>query len=46
VKGLVEKPSVEDASSNTQILGRYIVTPRIVDILDNTKPGKGNGMNY
>lgn len=42
VKGLVEKPSVEDAPSNTAILGRYIVTPRIFDILDNTRPGKGN----
>lgn len=42
VKGLVEKPSVEEAPSNTAILGRYIVTPRIFDILDNTKPGKGN----
>ena len=42
VKGLVEKPSVEDAPSNTAILGRYIVTPRIFDILDKTKPGKGN----
>ncbi|WP_294395864.1 UTP--glucose-1-phosphate uridylyltransferase, partial [uncultured Clostridium sp.] len=42
VKGLVEKPSVEEAPSNTAILGRYIVTPKIFDILDNTKPGKGN----
>lgn len=42
VKGLVEKPSVEEAPSDTAILGRYIVTPRIFDILDNTKPGKGN----
>ena len=42
VKGLVEKPSVDEAPSNTAILGRYIVTPRIFDILDNTKPGKGN----
>lgn len=42
VKDLVEKPSIEDAPSNTAILGRYIVTPRIFDILDNTKPGKGN----
>lgn len=42
VKGLVEKPSIEEAPSNTAILGRYIVTPRIFDILDNTKPGKGN----
>ncbi|NME83758.1 UTP--glucose-1-phosphate uridylyltransferase GalU [Clostridium sp. SM-530-WT-3G] len=42
VKGLIEKPSVEEAPSNIAILGRYIVTPRIFDILDNTKPGKGN----
>ena len=42
VKGLVEKPSVDEAPSNTAILGRYIVTSKIFDILDNTKPGKGN----
>ena len=42
VKGLVEKPAVDEAPSNTAILGRYIVTPRIFDILDNTRPGKGN----
>ncbi|MDU7111603.1 MAG: UTP--glucose-1-phosphate uridylyltransferase, partial [Clostridium perfringens] len=41
VKGLVEKPSPEEAPSNVAILGRYIVTPRIFDILENTKPGKG-----
>ena len=41
VKGLVEKPSVEETPSNVAILGRYIVTPRIFDILENTKPGKG-----
>jgi UTP--glucose-1-phosphate uridylyltransferase len=42
VKGLVEKPNKEDTPSNTAILGRYIVTPKIFEILDNTKPGKGN----
>ncbi|OOM81524.1 UTP--glucose-1-phosphate uridylyltransferase [Clostridium puniceum] len=42
VKGLVEKPGKEDAPSNTAILGRYIVTPKIFEILENTKPGKGN----
>ena len=42
VRGMIEKPSVNEAPSNTAILGRYIVTPRIFDILDNTKPGKGN----
>lgn len=42
VKGLVEKPSQEDAPSNVAILGRYIVTPKIFEILENTAPGKGN----
>ena len=41
VKGLVEKPSVEEAPSNVAILGRYIVTPKIFEILERTKPGKG-----
>lgn len=41
VKDLVEKPSIEDAPSNVAILGRYIITPKIFDILENTKPGKG-----
>ena len=41
VKGLVEKPVVEEAPSNVAILGRYIITPRIFKILEETKPGKG-----
>lgn len=41
VKNLVEKPSVEEAPSNIAILGRYIITPRIFEILEETKPGKG-----
>ena len=41
VKGLVEKPSIEEAPSNTAILGRYIITPRIFEILERTNPGKG-----
>ncbi|WP_024615528.1 UTP--glucose-1-phosphate uridylyltransferase GalU [Clostridium sp. Ade.TY] len=41
VKGLVEKPSIEEAPSNVAILGRYIVTPKIFEILEKTKPGKG-----
>lgn len=40
VEALVEKPSVENAPSNIAILGRYIITPQIFDILENTKPGK------
>lgn len=42
VKRLVEKPAVEEAPSNVAILGRYIITPQIFEILENTKPGKGN----
>lgn len=41
VKDLVEKPSVEEAPSDVAILGRYIITPEIFNILENTKPGKG-----
>jgi len=41
VKNLVEKPSKEEAPSNVAILGRYIITPQIFDILKNTAPGKG-----
>ncbi|MBU5485485.1 UTP--glucose-1-phosphate uridylyltransferase GalU [Clostridium sp. MSJ-11] len=41
VKDLVEKPKVEEAPSNIAILGRYIITPSIFEILENTTPGKG-----
>lgn len=41
VKNLIEKPSVEETSSNVAILGRYIITPEIFNILENTIPGKG-----
>lgn len=41
VKKLVEKPAVEEAPSNVAILGRYIITPQIFDVLANTEPGKG-----
>ena len=42
VKKLVEKPSLEEAPSNVAILGRYIITPKIFEILEDTEPGKGN----
>lgn len=41
VKTMVEKPSPADAPSNLAIIGRYILTPDIFDILRKTKPGKG-----
>lgn len=40
VKDLVEKPSLEEAPSNIAILGRYIITPEIFNILEKTEPGK------
>ena len=42
VKELVEKPYVEESPSNVAILGRYVITPKIFEILENTAPGKGN----
>jgi UTP--glucose-1-phosphate uridylyltransferase len=41
VKDLVEKPAKENAPSNVAILGRYIITPEIFDILEHTQPGSG-----
>ncbi|GLC28686.1 UTP--glucose-1-phosphate uridylyltransferase GalU [Clostridium omnivorum] len=41
VKDLVEKPKVEEAPSNIAILGRYIITPQIFNVLETTAPGKG-----
>ncbi|WP_027087304.1 UTP--glucose-1-phosphate uridylyltransferase GalU [Cohnella panacarvi] len=41
VRGVVEKPSKERAPSNTAIIGRYILTPAIFDILENQDVGTG-----
>ncbi|WIF96104.1 UTP--glucose-1-phosphate uridylyltransferase GalU [Caminicella sporogenes] len=41
VNDLVEKPSVEQAPSNVAILGRYIISPDIFEILEHTQPGAG-----
>lgn len=41
IKDMVEKPEPKDAPSNLAIIGRYILTPDIFDILKDTKPGKG-----
>ncbi len=40
VTDLVEKPSIEEKPSNTAILGRYIMSPEIIPILENLQPGK------
>lgn len=42
VKDMVEKPAQEEAPSRLAVLGRYIITPEIFDILENTPPGRGN----
>jgi len=41
VNDMVEKPDPKDAPSNLAIIGRYILTPDIFDIIKKTKPGKG-----
>jgi len=41
VSDMVEKPDPKDAPTNMAIIGRYILTPDIFDILRKTKPGKG-----
>ena len=41
VTEMVEKPAPEDAPSNLAIIGRYILTPDIFDILRETNPGRG-----
>jgi UTP--glucose-1-phosphate uridylyltransferase len=38
---LVEKPKLEDAPSRLAIVGRYVLTPEIFDIIERTPPGKG-----
>ena len=41
VNSMVEKPDINKSPSDMAILGRYIITPDIFNILENTKPGKG-----
>ncbi|WP_298941751.1 UTP--glucose-1-phosphate uridylyltransferase GalU [uncultured Microbacterium sp.] len=41
VTGLVEKPNKEDAPSNYAVIGRYVLTPGVFEILERTEPGKG-----
>lgn len=41
VNGLVEKPNAEDAPSNLAVIGRYVLSPNVFDILERTEPGKG-----
>jgi len=40
--GMVEKPKFEEAPSTQAIIGRYVLTPRVFALLEETKPGAGN----
>ncbi|MBI3595349.1 MAG: UTP--glucose-1-phosphate uridylyltransferase GalU [Nitrospirae bacterium] len=40
ISDLVEKPTADEAPSDFAIIGRYILTPEILTILEKTKPGK------
>ena len=41
VKNMVEKPKADEAPSQNAIIGRYILTPRIFEMIENVKPGAG-----
>ena len=41
VRALVEKPKLDEAPSNLGIVGRYVFTPEIFDVLTKTPPGRG-----
>jgi UTP--glucose-1-phosphate uridylyltransferase len=42
LSSVVEKPAIDEAPSNFAIMGRYILTPDIFDILATLSPGSGN----
>ncbi len=41
VSKLVEKPAQEDAPTNLAVFGRYLLSPRVMELLDDAKPGVG-----
>jgi len=40
INSMIEKPAPADAPTNLAIIGRYILTPEIFDVLENTQPDK------
>ena len=42
VTDMIEKPDAKDAPSNLAIIGRYILTPDIFEIIESTPPGKND----
>ncbi len=41
VDSLVEKPALEDAPSNLAVFGRYLLSPRVMELLASVQPGVG-----
>lgn len=41
ITGLVEKPAVDEAPSNYAVIGRYVLSPKVFEALENTAPGRG-----
>ncbi|MDO5609872.1 MAG: UTP--glucose-1-phosphate uridylyltransferase GalU [Pseudomonadota bacterium] len=41
IKGIVEKPSPDEAPSDLAVVGRYVLSPRIFDLLERTGAGSG-----
>ncbi len=41
VTALVEKPDAADAPSNLAIIGRYVLSPAVFEVLEHTEPGRG-----
>ncbi|MDO8434045.1 MAG: UTP--glucose-1-phosphate uridylyltransferase [Candidatus Binatus sp.] len=46
LRGLVEKPAIEDAPSDLAIMGRYVVTPEVFALLAEGKPGAGGEIQF
>jgi UTP--glucose-1-phosphate uridylyltransferase len=41
ITGLVEKPPIDEAPSSLAIIGRYVLSPTVFDVLRDTPPGRG-----
>lgn len=41
VDDMIEKPSISEAPSRVAALGRYVITPEVFEVLEQTEPGKG-----
>lgn len=41
MKDMMETPKISDVPSRFAALGRYVITPEVFDVLEETRPGKG-----